>query len=100
GCTDILIGNCSDCTNTVMGSAPKLGLTVHHQIDHVFDTVGLERMRYLYKSKTVSQNPTEPEAPGEASSDTINYHIEQTIQDGILRIDIKEGKNIHIELPL
>lgn len=100
GCTDILIGNCSDCTNTVMGSAPKLGLTVHHQVDHVFDTVGLERMRYLNKSKTVAQNNEETPAQAGASSDTISYHIEQTIQDGVLRIDIKEGKNIHLELPL
>ncbi len=96
GCTDILIGNCSDCTNTVMGSAPKLDLTVHHQIDHVFDTVGLERMRYLNKSKTVEQKTEEDQA----SDNTLNYHIEKTIQDGILRIDIKEGKNIHLELPL
>lgn len=100
GCTDILIGNCSDCTNTVMGSAPKLGLTVHHQVDHVFDTVGLERMRYLNKSKTVSQNPAEDTTAAESDSGTVSYHVEQTIQDGILRIDIKEGKNIHIELPL
>ena len=100
GCTDILIGNCSDCTNTVMGSAPKLGLTVHHQVDHVFDTVGLERMRYLNKSKTVDQAPAEGSVAAEASADAVSYHIEQTIQDGILRIDIREGKNIHIELPL
>lgn len=100
GCTDILIGNCSDCTNTVMGSAPKLGLTVHHQVDHVFDTVGLERMRYLNKSKAVAQNREDTPAPVKSSSDTISYHIEQTIQDGVLRIDIKEGKNIHLELPL
>lgn len=100
GCTDILIGNCSDCTNTVMGSAPKLGLTVHHQVDHVFDTVGLERMRYLNKSKTVSQSPAEDTALAASDPGTVSYHVEQTIHDGVLRIDIKEGKNIHIELPL
>lgn len=83
-----------------MGSAPKLGLTVHHQVDHVFDIVGIERMRYLNKSKTVSPSPNEDAAGAESSPDTISYHVEQTIQDGILRIDIKEGKNIHIELPL
>ncbi|MDD3362191.1 MAG: proline reductase-associated electron transfer protein PrdC [Hespellia sp.] len=87
GCTDILIGNCSDCTNTVMGSAPKLGLNVHHQTDHIFDTVGLERMRYLKQSKMVSEEPS-------------TYHIEQTVNNGILTIDIKEGKDIHIDLPL
>ena len=83
-----------------MGSAPKLGLTVHHQVDHVFDTVGIERMRYLNKSKTVSQNPAEDTTAAESDSGTVSYHVEQTIQDGVLRIDIKEGKNIHIELPL
>ena len=57
GCTDILIGNCSDCTNTVMGSAPKMNLNVHHQTDHVLETVGMEPMRYLTKSKTVEQLP-------------------------------------------
>ena len=38
-----------------MGSAPKLGLRVHHQTDHVFDTVGMERMRYLTKSKQIGE---------------------------------------------
>lgn len=120
GCTDILIGNCSDCTNTVMGSAPKLGLTVHHQTDHVFDTVGMERMRYLTKSKTVegAEKPQEtapdtaamqaqkntaaagaapaPQSTGTAAA----YEIEQSVEGGILKISIKEGKNIYIELPL
>lgn len=105
GCTDILIGNCSDCTNTVMGSAPKLGLVVHHQTDHVFDTVGLERMRHLTKSKTVADQETSVEAPLSAdpvpaSAEPEAVHIEQQIVDGILKIDIREGKNIHIELPL
>lgn len=98
GCTDILIGNCSDCTNTVMGSAPKLGLKVHHQTDHVFDTMGLERMRYLTKSKSVVQTTKNDETP---SNDPVSsYHIERSVQDGILYLDIREGKDIHIELPL
>jgi len=33
GAEEILIGNCSDCTNTVMACAPRLGLTVHHATD-------------------------------------------------------------------
>ena len=33
GAQEILIGNCSDCTNTVMACAPQLGLVVHHATD-------------------------------------------------------------------
>lgn len=110
GCTDIIIGNCSDCTNTVMGSAPKLGLTVHHQTDHVFDTVSKERMRYLTTSKTCSTAQEETLAAQEetpaAQKETpaAQNRSEQTtdisIENGILRIDIEEGRDIHIELPI
>jgi hypothetical protein len=100
GCTEILIGNCSDCTNTVMGSAPKLGLNVHHQTDTIFDTVGKERMRYLTTSKTVPQLGEEPEATVTSSETGCEYTITQDVEDGLLHIDIKEGKNIEIELPL
>ena len=108
GCTDILIGNCSDCTNTVMGSAPKLGLTVHHQTDHVFDTVGLERMRHLTNSKTTeaAKAAAEPETESGSEETVIPehtstvYHVEQVLENGILKIDIKEGRDIHIELPV
>lgn len=100
GCTEILIGNCSDCTNTVMGSAPKLGLNVHHQTDTIFDTVGKERMRYLTTSKTVAQLGEEPEATVTSSESGCEYTITQDVEDGLLHIDIKEGKNIEIELPL
>ncbi|MGN0299699.1 MAG: proline reductase-associated electron transfer protein PrdC [Lachnospiraceae bacterium] len=110
GCTDILIGNCSDCTNTVMGSAPKLGLQVHHQTDHVFDTVGMERIRYLTKSKKVASKEASETAANDISPKTVensdnktstpvSYHFEQSYNNGILTIDIKEGKNIYIELP-
>ena len=53
GATEILISNCSDCTNTVMGSAPGLGLNVHHATDHIFETVGMPVQRHLTKSKFV-----------------------------------------------
>lgn len=101
GCTDIIIGNCSDCTNTVMGSAPSMNLTVHHQTDHVFDTMGKERMRHLTKSKKVGQHAEETENQNVSvtSPDTSEVHYVQEINDGILRIDIKAGKNIEIELP-
>ncbi len=50
-CEYIIIGNCSDCSNTVMGSAPKLKLKVFHQTDHVMRTVG----HPLYRRLTVSK---------------------------------------------
>ena len=78
GATEILISNCSDCTNTVMGSAPGLGLEVHHETDHVFETVGMEVMRHLTKSKfidgpipegcTASRNPEEKEKEAKAKA--------------------------------
>ena len=43
GCEYIIIGNCSDCSNTVMGSAPK--------------TIGHPLYRYLRVSKQVEQLP-------------------------------------------
>ena len=52
----IVIGNCSDCSNTVMGSAPKMGLKVFHQTDHVMRTIGHPIYRTLKISKTVDQN--------------------------------------------
>lgn len=100
GCTEILIGNCSDCTNTVMGSAPKLGLNVHHQTDTIFDTVSKERMRYLTTSKTVPQLGEETTEPTVIGENGCQYTITQDLEDGLLHIDIKEGKNIEIELPL
>ena len=101
GCTDILIGNCSDCTNTVMGSAPTMNLTVHHQVDHVFDTVGLERMRHLTKSKKVAGETPVASAPTtNAGNGGEDFHAVYDLgSDGILRIDIKSGKNINIEIP-
>ncbi|MGN0295427.1 MAG: proline reductase-associated electron transfer protein PrdC [Lachnospiraceae bacterium] len=121
GCTDIIIGNCSDCTNTVMGSAPKLGLTVHHQTDHVFDTVSKERMRYLTTSKTCitkqeesveteksvqTERSVKAKAPEREESahrkNTVSNRdsTDITIENGILKIDIEEGRDIHIELPV
>lgn len=54
-CEYILIGNCSDCSNTVMASGPKMGLKVFHQTDHVMRTVGHPLYRSLKVSKEVSQ---------------------------------------------
>ena len=55
-CEYIVIGNCSDCSNTVMGSAPKMGLKVFHQTDHVMRTIGHPLYRYLRVSKKVEQD--------------------------------------------
>lgn len=56
GCEYIIIGNCSDCSNTVMGSAPKMGLKVFHQTDHVMRTIHHPLYRYLRVSKKVEQD--------------------------------------------
>lgn len=53
----IIIGNCSDCSNTVMGSAPKMKLKVFHQTDHVMRTIGHPLYRRLTVSKQVDQFP-------------------------------------------
>lgn len=57
GCEYIIIGNCSDCSNTVMGSAPKMGLKIFHQTDHAMRTIGHPLYRHLRVSKQVEQLP-------------------------------------------
>jgi proline reductase-associated electron transfer protein PrdC len=47
GAKRLIISNCSDCSNTVMNSAPQLGLGVYHHTDHVFRTVNHELTRRL-----------------------------------------------------
>jgi proline reductase-associated electron transfer protein PrdC len=47
GAQALLISNCSDCTNTVMCVAPKLGMPVYHCTDHVMRTVGHSLIRRL-----------------------------------------------------
>lgn len=47
GAEALLIGNCSDCSNTVMGVAPKLKMGVHHQTDTIMRTVGHALIRRL-----------------------------------------------------
>lgn len=53
----IIIGNCSDCSNTVMGSAPKMKLKVFHQTDHVMRTINHPVYRRLTVSKQEAQLP-------------------------------------------
>ncbi len=57
GAEYIIIGNCSDCSNTVMGSAPKMKLKVFHQTDHVMRTINHPVYRRLTVSKQEPQLP-------------------------------------------
>lgn len=108
GAKHILISNCSDCTNTVMGSAPGLGLEVHHETDHVFETVGMEVMRHLTKSKfidgpipkgcTASRNPEEKEKAKKSVKAVVNEIANDGFMKPILPIapiapvECKDGK--------
>lgn len=56
-CEYIVIGNCSDCSNTVMASGPKMGLKVFHQTDHAMRTIHHPLYRHLTVSKQVDQLP-------------------------------------------
>lgn len=47
GAKRVLIANCSDCSNTVMCIAPKMGISVYHHTDHVFRTVDYPLTRRL-----------------------------------------------------
>ncbi|KQB71600.1 electron transporter [Clostridium butyricum] len=51
GAKRIIIANCSDCSNTVMGIAPKMKLPVYHQTDYVLRTVDYKLTRRLPKEK-------------------------------------------------
>lgn len=51
GAERVLIANCSDCTNTVMASAPDLGIPVYHHTDHILRTVDHELSRRLPMEK-------------------------------------------------
>lgn len=103
GAKHILIGNCTDCSNTVMGSAPKMELEVHHQTDHVLQTVGKDVIRYMTASKKVPQLGEEVTPVVEAKEDV---KVEPVVEvsnfesyedDGQLVINIKEGKDIYVE---
>lgn len=96
GCTDILIGNCSDCTNTVMGSAPNLGLEVHHQTDHVLQTCGLEVIRHLKNSKKTSAELVEAEAKAEPNKPPAKPN-DFVVDDDNISISFDEIKDLDIE---
>lgn len=56
GCEYEIIGNCSDCSNTVMASGPKMGLKVLHMTDLAMMAVGHPLYRTLRVSKQVDQD--------------------------------------------
>ena len=97
----ILIGNCTDCSNTVMGSAPKMNLEVHHQTDHVLQTVGKDVIRYMTTSKTVPQLGEEVEVKAqsveEPKVETAEVNFTSFTDEGGLVINLKEGKDIYVE---
>ena len=47
GAKVLLIGNCTDCTNTVMTIAPKLGLPVYHMTDGALRAVNFPLVRKM-----------------------------------------------------
>lgn len=47
GAERIILATCSDCTNTVMGCAPKMGIPVYHHTDHILRTVDHKLSRRL-----------------------------------------------------
>ncbi|MCF1675823.1 MAG: proline reductase-associated electron transfer protein PrdC [Lactococcus lactis] len=47
GAEEVLIGHCTDCTNTVMEVAPKLNMTIHHVTDHALKTQGMNLIRRM-----------------------------------------------------
>lgn len=49
GAEAVLISNCTDCTNTVMSCAPKLGLPVYHCTDGVLRAVNMPLIRRIKK---------------------------------------------------
>ena len=106
GAKHILIGNCTDCSNTVMGSAPKMQIEVHHQTDNVLQTVGKDVIRYMTVSKTVPQlGELIEEVQVEAASTVLQDSKVETLEDKFtsfinedgLVINLKEGKDIHVE---
>ena len=47
GAKTLLVGNCTDCTNTVMGVAPKLNMPVYHTTDFARRAVHMRIMRNI-----------------------------------------------------
>lgn len=52
GAEVLLIGNCTDCTNTVMSCAPQLGLPVYHTTDCALRAAGYPLYRKMHADKS------------------------------------------------
>ncbi|MFT8362780.1 MAG: proline reductase-associated electron transfer protein PrdC [Sporolactobacillus sp.] len=52
GAKALLIGNCTDCSNTVMSLAPRLKLPVHHITDGAMRALNLPLIRRLKRNTT------------------------------------------------
>lgn len=50
GAQALLIGNCTDCSNTVMSCAPQLGLPVYHSTDLALRAVNHKLVRRIHES--------------------------------------------------
>lgn len=50
GAEEVLIGHCTDCTNTVMAIAPKLKMEVHHITDAALKTQNMDVIRRMQQS--------------------------------------------------
>ena len=83
-----------------------MNLNVHHQTDHIFETVGMEPMRYLTKSKVVEQLPVDDKGrqlPFPKEEEKKEQAVEQEfsfstmLDDGLFHIQVEEGQDIHIE---
>jgi proline reductase-associated electron transfer protein PrdC len=61
GADAVLIGNCTDCTNTVMSCAPRLGLRVYHSTDQALRAVNRRLIRSF-------RDKLEPEQTAERSN--------------------------------
>ena len=95
-----------------MGSAPGLGLNVHHSTDHILETVGMPVIRHLKNSKfvdgpipegcTASRNPKSNELGGINSSESPSdyskpYEFKQDTPEGELVISIESGSDISVK---
>ena len=87
-----------------MGSAPKMNVEVHHQTDHVLQTVGKDVIRYMTASKTVPQLGEEVEevlvraqSVEEPKVETVETSFTSFTDEGGLVINLKEGKDIYVE---
>lgn len=94
GAKHILIGNCTDCSNTVMASASKMNLEVHHQTDHVLQTVGKDVIRYMTTSKHVPQINERFE---EINTLSLKEELQSFLNENNIVINLKNGKDINIE---